>query len=252
MLSGCTSDEKGGILSPAQLERNRIHFYDGGEDAIRLIQAVIFNLDGVLAQSDVCHYEAWRQMTREQGIPFSEEIYRKISGMRRMDALRALLRRAERPYAPGEMWALAMRKNDLFNEMAAQLGPDSVCPGALDALRRLRDMGLKTAVASCSENAGNIVRALRLDPLLDAVIDGSQLMNGKPDPEAFLLAARKLTTSTGDCLAVENTLAGVEAAREAGMHLLALGFAAEESETGVRADSLVEIDLPQMIEAGEI
>lgn len=215
-----------------------------------MIQAVVFNLDGVLVDSGNCHYQAWKQMAREQGIPFSPAIYQNIEGMKRMDGLQQLLRRAERTYLPGEMWALAARKNDLFNDLIAHLGPESILPGALETLNALRGMGIKTAVASSSENAGGIIRQVGLKPLLDAVIDGEEIMEGKPDPEVYLLVARRLMMPTCDCLAVENSLAGVEAARQAGMKVLALGKAAEENAGNFRVDTLQEIDLARMIMQG--
>ncbi len=216
-----------------------------GEDAA-LIQAVIFNLDGVLVSTDECHYEAWKRLAHEQGIPFSVDTFHSIAGMKRLDSLRSLLKKAERAYSPMELWALAARKNDLFNDMILKLGPDSILPGAADTISRLREMGIKTAVASSSENASCILRQLKLMPLFDAVVDGQDIENGKPDPEVFLLAARKMRAPTSECLVIENTATGLEAARRAGMKALALGDAGK-----ALADSLPEalkaLDLPALL-----
>ena len=213
-----------------------------------MIQAVIFNLDGVIAATHVCHYKAWETMAYEQGIPFDLNTYRQMAGMKRMDSLRVLLKRAERAYAPGEMWAQSARKNDLFNESVYHMGVNALLPGVKDTIKALREEGIRTAIASCSENAPGILRQLKLLPLLDAVVDGSELNAGKPDPEVFLLAARKLSMPTGDCLVIENTQAGITAAQEAGMKVIAL----DEEETGDREcplkyQSLTELDLPAWI-----
>lgn len=214
-----------------------------------MIQAVIFNLDGVLVRTDACHFGAWEQLAHEQGVPFSPDVYRALAGMKRMDGLRTLMKKAERPYAPAELWALAARKNDLFNERVSRLGPDSILPGAVDTLNRLRAMGVKTAVGSSSENAGAILRQLKLIPLFDAVVDGEMAERGKPDPEIFLLAARKMRMPTGECLVVENTAVGLEAARQAGMKALALVPAA----TGdFQPWNLSEIDLPELLRDGKL
>ena len=207
-----------------------------------MIQAVIFNLDGVLTDTDKCHETAWRQMAREQGLPFSPEIYRRMRGRRRMDGLAVLLSRAERPYSPGETWALAARKNDLFNEQTLHLGRESILPGAEETLAELRKMGIRTAVASSSENAAGILRQLGLEKALDAVVDGGEAAAGKPDPELFLLAARKLRTPTGDCLVVENAQSGLEAAKEAGMRCLLIG-----DDPDAEAKGLAELELPRRI-----
>lgn len=210
-----------------------------------MIQAVIFNLDGVLARTDICHWEAWKQLAHEQGLPFTPDIFRSIAGRKRMDGLRILLKKAERAYSPMELWALSARKNDLFNNMVPDLGPENIVPGAAETVAELKEMGLKTAVASSSENAVNILRQLKLLPLFDAVVDGLETENGKPDPEGFLLAARKLRMPTRECLVIENTAAGLEAARQAGMKALAIGGA-----TG--PEGLQDIDLSTMLRDGTV
>ena len=207
-----------------------------------MIQAVIFNLDGVLISTHDCHYQAWKQLAAEQGIPFNDQIYRRMEGMKRMDSLQLLLKRAERQYTMGEMWALSVRKNDLFNELVDQLKADSILPGTVETLYALREKNVKTAVSSSSENATGILRKLGLDSLLDAIIDGTQIEKGKPDPEAFLTAARKLSVPTGSCLVVENTEAGVEAAKAAGMKYAALGDA-----LGSPYATLSELHLPESL-----
>lgn len=209
-----------------------------------MIQAVIFNLDGVLTDTDVCHEQAWRQMAKEQGIPFTPEIYRKMRGRKRTEGLTVLLSHAERPYTPGETWALAARKNDLFNDAVLLLGREAILPGAEETLRALRAMGVGTAVASSSENAGGILRQLKMEGLLDAVVDGEDVSQGKPDPEVLLLAARKLRAPTGNCLVVENNRAGVQAARQAGMRCLLIG-----EEAGADAPSLEKLELPRRLAA---
>ena len=207
-----------------------------------MIQAVIFNLDGVLISTHDCHYQAWKQFAAEQGIPFNDQIYRRMEGMKRMDSLLLLLKRAERQYSVGEIWALSVRKNDLFNELVDQLKADSILPGTVETLYALREKSIKTAVASSSENATGILRKLGLDSLLDTIIDGTQIEKGKPDPEAFLTAARKLSIPTGNCLVVENTEAGIEAAKAAGMRYIALGEA-----LGSSCATLIDLHLPERI-----
>lgn len=213
-----------------------------------MIQAVIFNLDGVLVNTDECHYLAWQQMAREQGIPFDDKINGTLQGMRRMDSLRVLLRKAERRYAAGEMFALAARKNDIFNEMILTLGPESICAKAVETVETLREMGVKTAVGSCSENATGILRQLKMEDLFDVIVDGSQIERGKPDPEVFLLAAERLQVPPENCLVVEDGRAGAEAARRCRMLLMAIGDALHNVNADYWAESLETVDLPGVIE----
>jgi beta-phosphoglucomutase len=96
-------------------------------------------------------------------------------------------------------------------------------PGALSVLHELRNRGIKTAVASNSRNAVTIIKQVKIDHLLDAIIDGHQIENSKPDPEVFLLAAKKVGIPPAQCLVVEDAVAGIESARRAGMKALGIG-----------------------------
>ncbi|MBR1586460.1 MAG: beta-phosphoglucomutase [Clostridia bacterium] len=212
-----------------------------------MIQAVIFNLDGVLVNSDECQFAAWRQLAHEQGIPFDEKINGSMQGMKRMESLRVLLRKAERRYTMGEMFALSARKNDIFNELILTLGPENICPGAVDAVEELREIGIKTAVGSCSENATGILRQLKMDRLFDVIVDGGQITKGKPDPEVFLLAADQMEVPPENCLVVEDGRPGVEAARRCGMQVLAIGDALSSVNADYWAESVRSADLPDII-----
>ena len=212
-----------------------------------MIHAVIFNLDGVLVSTDQCHYQAWRELAHEQGVPFSQAIYGRIAGMKRMDSLKLLLKKAERKYSPAEYWALSARKNDIFNDLIVRLGREAILPGAEETLKALREMGVKTGVASSSENARGILRQLKLDALIDATVDGGEVKSGKPDPEVLLLTARKLSVPTNECLVIDNTKAGEEAARNAGMRCLTVQSAVlDQGDSGAPRD-LMELNLPALL-----
>ena len=216
-----------------------------------MVQAVIFNLDGVLVCTDVCHYEAWKRLAHEQGIQLQPDLYLKMAGLKRMDSIRLLLKKGERTYTPQEMWALSVRKNDLFNELIDTLDQESILPGALETIVALKNKGIKTAVASSSENAGGILRQLRIDYWFDVIVDGEEVEKGKPDPEVFLTAARKLRMPTGNCLVIENTPAGAEGARQAGMQYMLLANPYDERSQRELPSTLAELDLPFLLEQEE-
>lgn len=212
-----------------------------------MIRAVIFNLDGVLVSTDECHYIAWRSLAYEQGLSMTPELYRALAGRKRMDSLKTLLQKAERSYSPAEMWALSARKNDLFNELIDNLGPDSVLPGAVETVKQLRDWGIKTAVASSSENAGGILRQLNINKLFHVIVDGGDIERGKPDPEAFHLAARRLLTPTRECLVIESTEAGMKAAKDAGMRAVMVEGSVKEIASG-KYPFLNELDFSLLLD----
>ncbi len=219
-----------------------------------MIRGVIFDLDGVLVSTDECHFQAWKELADSEGIPFDREINHRLRGVSRMQSLEILLERAARRYTDEEKQALAKRKNDRYLQSIEQLDGGDILPGAVRALKSLKERGLLTAVGSSSRNARRILQKLGLEHSFDAVADGNDITRSKPDPEVFLVAAGKLGLPPGRCLVVEDALTGVEAALRAGMPALAVGAAQEHPLATVKAESLDVIDLfsvVQALEAGE-
>ena len=212
-----------------------------------MIQAVLFDLEGVLVTTEQCHFRAWRQMAIEQGLPFDEQVYMKIRGSARMNALDIILKAARRNYSPAEKFALTARKNDLYMEEVAQLTGEALLPGALDTVCALRKMKTKVGVVSSSQNCVAILKRMGLWRLMDAVVDGSDVRHPEPDPEGYLLAAHKLKVPPEKCLVVEDTLNGIAAANSAGMYTLAVGEAANNKSIGMRAKDLAHFDVPGLV-----
>lgn len=212
-----------------------------------MISAVIFDLDGVLVTTDESHYSAWKQMADEEGIYFDREINQRLRGVSRMESLIIILERAQKTYSEEEKTALATRKNQYYVKLIKQLTPQALLPGALDTVHALRDMGVKTAIGSSSKNAPTILAQAGIVDLFDAVADGNQIRNSKPAPDVFLLAAELLGLPAEQCLVVEDADAGVEAALNAGMQVLAVGAASGNKKTHLRADTLQDINLADWI-----
>lgn len=211
------------------------------------IEAVIFNLDGVLVTTDACHFQAWQQMAREHGIPFDKATYELIRGKSRAEGLELILSGARRSFSAGEKVALATRKNDLYTTCIEALGQECLLPGACETVMQLRQSGVKVAVGSSSQNAQFILRQLQIKALFDAVADGNQVSFLKPHPEVFQLAAHKLRLRPEGCLVVEDDESGLIAAHRAGMRALGLGMAAGSPEADFQAESLAAMDLCALI-----
>ena len=107
-----------------------------------------------------------------------------------MASLEILLERSEQEYSPVEKASLAARKNNYYREIICSITPADLLPGAFAALDACRMRGIKTALASASENAPNVIKNLGIASLLDYVVDVSKITNHKPHPEIFLSAAR--------------------------------------------------------------
>ena len=187
-----------------------------------MIRAVIFDLDGVIVSTDDCHYEAWKKMADEEGIYFDKVINNRLRGVSRMESLEIVLERAEKEYSEEEKIKLAERKNSYYKEFITKLTPNDILPGAKENLEELRKNGIKIAIGSSSKNTPVILKQIGLDNYFDAVSDGNNITNSKPDPEVFLKAADMLGIPYEECMIVEDADAGIEAGKRAGMKTLSV------------------------------
>jgi len=186
-------------------------------------EATLFDLDGVLVSTDELHFQSWLRLTREEGIPFDRARNRLLLGVSRMESLAIVLEKAPRPYDPEERQELADRKNRYFLDLTEDLGEKDLLPGGRELVRAVREQGIRTAICSGSRNAGYLAERLGLMSLLDALVDGNDIVRTKPDPQVFLLGAERLRVAPEACLVVEDAEVGIQAARAAGMRSLGVG-----------------------------
>jgi beta-phosphoglucomutase len=118
---------------------------------------------------------------------------------------------------------LAEKKNKWFVEYIESIRPEEIFPGVRELLQAIRQQGIKVALASSSKNAPRVIEILGISHEFDAVVDGTMVTHSKPDPEIFLLAAKKLDIKPANCVVFEDAEAGVEAALAAGMKCVGVG-----------------------------
>ena len=188
------------------------------------MKAVIFDLDGVLVSTDELHYQAWKKIAEELGITtFTKKDNERQRGVSRMESLEVVLEKTDRQFTDEEKIQLAERKNEYFKESLKTLTPESLLPGVKDTLLYLKERGILTALGSASKNAPYILERIQIESLMDAISSGLDVTKSKPDPEVFLVAAKKLNLPPEECLVVEDAAAGIEAAKRGGMKSLAVG-----------------------------
>jgi len=207
-----------------------------------MIKAVIFDLDGVIVTTDDCHYQAWKRMADEEGIYFDRVLNERLRGVSRMESLAIVLEKSTRRHTDREKQVLAARKNAYYVDLIRNLSPRDILPGAREILETLKQKGIKIAIGSSSKNAPIILKQVGLAGCFDAVADGNDIKNSKPDPEVFLLAARKMGVEPQDCIVVEDADAGIEAAKAGGMLALGVGSAANNPKADFMAISMRDPD----------
>jgi beta-phosphoglucomutase len=186
-----------------------------------MIEAFLFDLDGVLTDTSEYHYRAWKRLANDYGIPFSRQDNEVLRGVSRRESLDRLL--AGRPVTETQAEEMMALKNAYYLELVNQMTPADLLPGAKEILEELQTLEIKKAIVSASKNANLVISRIEIGPLVDCVIDGNAPARSKPFPDLFLLAAKVLSVEPSTCLVVEDAAAGIEAAHAAGMRALGLG-----------------------------
>ena len=184
--------------------------------------AIIFDLDGVLTDTSEYHYQAWKRLADDLGIPFTrEDNDAHLRGVSRRESLMYIIR--GRHYTEDQIQEMMDRKNSYYNEMIKKMTPNDLVPGGRVLLQEIQQAGLKIAVASGSKNARTVLDLLDINSYLNGIADGYDVSNGKPAPDIFVFAAGLLNIPTSQSLVLEDAAAGVEAAKKGGMMAIGIG-----------------------------
>ncbi len=242
-------------------------------ERLAAIEAVIFDLDGVVTRTAALHAAAWKrlfddflaQRPAEAGdafVPFDVEAdYRRfVDGKPRYEGVRSFLvsRGIDLPYgAPGDpadletVCGLGNRKNLLFHELLARSDVE-VFEGTIAFIHTLKEKGVRTALVSSSRNAEAVLKAASLVDLFEVRVDGEEAarlgLRGKPDPDSFLEAARRLAVAPAQAAVVEDAIAGVSAGRSGGFGLV-IGVTRADDGAALReaGADLVVADLDELL-----
>ena len=181
--------------------------------------AVIFDLDGLMADSEPLAEWAWAQVLARYGCQLDDETLQEILGLRVIDSAAHLCRRYQLPLTPEE--AAAERDRLFLAAVPAQL---SACLGLYPLLDDLETRGVPLGVATSGHQqyVSLALRTLGVAGRFQAIATGDQVARGKPAPDIYLLAARQLDIPPHDCLALEDAPLGVAAAQAAGMTCIAV------------------------------
>jgi beta-phosphoglucomutase len=187
------------------------------------IKGCIFDLDGVIVDTAHYHFLAWKRLANELGYDLTEEENERLKGVSRMQSLQIVLDLAGVTLNEAQKKILADKKNSWFVEYVERMTPGEIFPGVLNLIRELKAEGIRIGLASSSKNAKTVIRLLEIQDEFEAIVDGSMILNTKPNPEIFLKTARQLKLDPSACVVIEDAEAGVEAALSAGMKCIGVG-----------------------------
>lgn len=205
------------------------------------MKAIIFDLDGVICHTDEYHYLAWKAMADSMNIPFDRQVNNRLRGVSRMESLEIILEQYHGQLSPAEKKALAEQKNELYKESLKQMSPADLSQEVKTTLDALRHCGYKLAIGSSSKNARFILQQLGLGSYFDAISDGNNITNSKPDPEVFVKAAQMLCVPCEACLVVEDAVSGAIAGKAGGMTVACVGDASAQKAGDHNLASFAEL-----------
>jgi len=183
----------------------------------------IFDLDGVIVDTAKYHYLAWKKLSESIGIFFDEFQNEQLKGVSRINSLEKILGWGNKELSQDKFMELLARKNNDYLDYISNMTRSEILPDVVRIISFLKDTDQSIALGSSSRNARIILKKLKLIKDFDAVVDGNNVSESKPNPEVFLLAAEELNVTPQDCVVFEDSIAGVKAANEAGMMSIGIG-----------------------------
>ena len=186
-------------------------------------KAFIFDLDGVIVDTAKYHFLAWQKLAQELGIEFTPEHNEELKGVSRVRSLDIILELGNVTASQEDKNKWLIQKNEDYLSYLVDIDESEILPGVLPVLHYLKDKNQLIALGSASKNARPILEKTGILPLFDAIVDGNDVANAKPDPEVFLQAARLLGVENEDSIVFEDSVAGVQAANIANMTSVGIG-----------------------------
>lgn len=234
------------VISPSIIQPYSGNVVASRPAAALSIDAIIFDVDGVIADTAERHADAWRKLADEEGFVFDEAIADSLRGLSRAASLRRLL--GDHEATPDEFKEMMERKNRYYVASLESLSPSDTLPGIERLMRQFAGMNVKVAAASASRNARLVLDRIGLAEQFDAIVDGNEVGRPKPAPDLFARAAARLRIKPNRCVVVEDAAAGVLAAHAAGMRSIGLGDADRLHMATLVLPTLDEIEATALIE----
>jgi beta-phosphoglucomutase len=218
---------------------------DGVAVVVTAPEAIIFDLDGVLADTVEFHYRAWKHIADLLDVPFGPEDMNRLRGRQRRDCLLDLLH--DRLVDEAEISRLMILKDEFYLADLEQMTPASLLPGVLEFVLAAKRNRLRLGVASASMTARAVLQKTGLLNYMDVVADGGTVARSKPAPDIFIWAAGALRVRPRCAIVFEDSQAGVEAARTAGMFVVGVGDGYLTAQAHFSVPSLRDVALDDLM-----
>lgn len=183
----------------------------------------IFDLDGVIVDTAKYHFLAWQRLASQLGINFTLEHNEQLKGVSRVRSLDIILELGNITASQEDKNKWLIQKNTEYLSYIDELDESEILPGVSSVLNYLKEYQQNIVLGSASKNARPILEKTGIIHYFDAIVDGNDVTNAKPDPEVFLQGAKKMNASPTNCIVFEDSVAGIQAANIAQMTSIGIG-----------------------------
>lgn len=187
------------------------------------IKGLIFDLDGVIVNTEHNHFIAWKRTADSLGVAFTEKDNEKLKGLSRVDSLKTILSIGNIEISEETFNDYLVSKNKFYLDSIASITAENMLKGVADLLLRAKEKGILLAVGSSSKNAKFILERLNLIDSFHIIVDGNMVQNPKPNPEVFLKGAEAMGFEPAECVVFEDAESGIKAAKDGGFYSIAVG-----------------------------
>ena len=186
-------------------------------------KAFIFDLDGVIVDTARYHFLAWQKIAAELGVEFTPEHNEELKGVSRIRSLDIILKLGNIEASEENKNKWLHQKNEDYLAYIENMDESEILPGVVNILEFIKEQNQLIGLGSASKNARPILEKVKILHLFDAIVDGNDVTNAKPDPEVFLSAAKLLNATNENSMVFEDSVAGIKAANIANMTSIGIG-----------------------------
>lgn len=202
----------------------------------------IFDLDGVVVDTAKYHFKAWQNLAESLGISFTEAQNEDLKGVSRIRSLKKILAWGNIEISENKFSELLVEKNEEYLSYIDTMNTSEVLPDVKKILKYLKNTKQGIAIGSASKNARIILEKVDLIRQFEVIVDGTDVTKAKPDPEVFLIGAKKLGIAPEDCIVFEDSVAGIQAANSCLMVSIGIGDPDVLNEADYVFKDFTEID----------
>ncbi len=186
-------------------------------------KAFIFDLDGVIVDTAKFHFLAWKKLADSLNISFTHEINEQLKGVSRVRSLEIILSQGNLQASQEDKNNWLIQKNEDYLAFVSKMDKSEILPRVEEVLQFLKTNNQYVVLGSASKNARPILEKVNILHYFDALVDGNDVTNAKPDPEVFLQGANQVQVDYKNAIVFEDSVAGIQAANIAGMTSVGIG-----------------------------